>query len=84
MSLAERGRTGAGLTLFSTLLWTVPLAVSARGSLALALALPLAVLAMAVVSPLVIRERALRANLGGDPWCRSRVIRERWLSGRCC
>ena len=40
--LAERGRTGAGLILFSTLLWTVALAVSARGSLALALALPLA------------------------------------------
>ena len=55
--LAERGRPGAGLILFSTLLWMVALAVSARGSLALALALPLAVLPMAVATPLVSRRQ---------------------------
>ena len=55
--LAERGRTSAGLILFSTLLWMVALAVSARGSLALALALPLAVLPMAVATPLVSRRQ---------------------------
>jgi len=55
--LAERGRPGAGLILFSTLLWMVALAVSARGSLALALALPLAVLPMAAATPLVSRRQ---------------------------
>jgi len=55
--LAERGRPSAGLILFSTLLWMVALAVSARGSLALALALPLAVLPMAVATPLVSRRQ---------------------------
>ena len=55
--LAERGRTSAGLILFSTLLWMVALAVSARGSLALALALPLAVLPMGVATPLLSRRQ---------------------------
>jgi len=49
MSLAERDRTGTSLILFSTLPSMVVLAVSDPGSLALALA----VLSMALASPLV-------------------------------
>ena len=70
--LAQRGRPGAGLILFSTLLWMLALAVSARGSVALALALPAAVLPMAVWMRLS-RLMLCRVLWWTSPWSRRRT-----------